>query len=113
VVEQWGRPAASSSYLSIARRHDEFVDILAGMPELWQRLLVDHVPHPGGKRCRACTVPGTGSPGAPWPCSIRDAAEAARARSGQACAVRRRCDDSVVAYSARFRAIRESSTPVE
>lgn len=65
VVEQWGRPAASSSYLSIARRHDEFVDILAGMPELWQRLLVDHVPHPGGKRCRACTVPPCPAPDLP------------------------------------------------
>src|SRR5690349_11777343 len=97
MVEQWGRPAASSSSASIARRHEEFVDILAGMSELWQRLLVDHVPQPGGKRCRACTVPGTGYPGATWPCRIRDAAEAAQARSGQSRSVVRRCDDSVVA----------------
>ena len=97
MVEQWGRPAASGSSASIARRHEEFVAILAGMPELWRRLLVDHVPQPGGKRCRACTVPGTGYPGATWPCRIRDAAEAARVTSDQSRSTRRRSDDSVVA----------------
>ena len=57
-----------------------FIDVLKAMPELWGRLLAEHQPDPTGKRCRACTTAGTGSPGAAWPCRIRDAAEAARAR---------------------------------
>lgn len=57
-----------------------FVDVLKAMPVLWGRLLAEHQPDPTGKRCRACTTAGTGSPGAAWPCRIRDAAEAARAR---------------------------------
>ena len=58
----------------------EFIDVLKAMPELWGRLLTEHQPDPTGKRCRACTTAGTGSPGAAWPCRIRDAAESARAR---------------------------------
>lgn len=34
-----------------------------------QRLLAVHVPDWHG-RCRGCTVPGTGLPGAVWPCAL-------------------------------------------
>ena len=57
-----------------------FADVLGAMPALWTRLIDQHVPDPTGKRCRACTTAGTGSPGAAWPCQIRDIAESARAR---------------------------------
>lgn len=50
------------------------------MPDLWGRLLAEHTPDPTGRRCQACTTAGTGSPGAAWPCRIRDAAESARTR---------------------------------
>jgi hypothetical protein len=34
-------------------------ELLAGMPDVVQRLIVEHVP--GAKnRCRGCTLPGTG-----------------------------------------------------
>ena len=62
------------------RQPAPFADVLAGMPALWARLLTEHVPDRTGRRCRACTIAGTGSPGAAWPCRIRDTAEAARAR---------------------------------
>ena len=52
---------------------------LAAMPDLRNRLLADHVPDASGHRCRACNTPGTGTPGAHWPCRIREAAEAAQA----------------------------------
>ena len=52
---------------------------LAAMPDLRNRLLADHVPDASGHRCRARTTPGTGTPGAHWPCRIREAAEAAEA----------------------------------
>lgn len=55
-------------------------EALAVMPVLWTQLLVEHVPDSAGRRCCACTTAGTGSPGAAWPCRIRDAAEAAQAR---------------------------------
>jgi hypothetical protein len=55
-------------------------DVLGAMPALWTRLIDEHVPDPTGRRCRACTTAGTGSPGAAWPCQIRDIAESARAR---------------------------------
>jgi hypothetical protein len=51
---------------------------LAAMPDLRNRLLAEHVPDASGHRCRACTTPGTGTPGAHWPCRIREAAEAAQ-----------------------------------
>lgn len=44
-------------------------ELLAGMPELYRRLLAEHTPDARG-RCRSCTVPGTGLPGARWPCII-------------------------------------------
>ena len=57
-----------------------FADALYPMRELWERLIAEHIPDPTGRRCQACTTAGTGSPGAAWPCRIRDAAESARAR---------------------------------
>jgi hypothetical protein len=66
--------------VSEERRPVPFVDVLYAMPALWGRLLVEHVPDPSGRRCQACTTAGTGSPGASWPCRIRDAAESAKAR---------------------------------
>ena len=53
-------------------------EALAAMPDLRNRLLADHVPDATGHRCRACTTPGTGTPGTHWPCRIREAAEAAQ-----------------------------------
>ena len=57
-----------------------FADALSPMPELWSRLIAEHIPDPTGRRCQACTTAGTGSPGATWPCRIRDVAEGARSR---------------------------------
>jgi hypothetical protein len=57
-------------------------EALAVMPDLRNRLLADHVPDASGHRCRACTTPGTGTPGAHWPCRIREAADAAPCRTG-------------------------------
>ncbi|TAK32309.1 MAG: hypothetical protein EPO40_03000 [Myxococcaceae bacterium] len=49
------------------------------MPDVYRRLLDDHTPAANGcGRCRACTVPGTGSPGAVWPCSMHQLAVLAR-----------------------------------
>ena len=42
---------------------------LAGLAGVPQRLLALHVSD-GHGRCRACTTPGTGTPGAPWPCVL-------------------------------------------
>lgn len=63
-----------------SHRPGSFVEVLETMPALWARLLSQHVPDATGRRCRACTTPGTGSPGSYWPCRIREAAEAARHR---------------------------------
>ena len=49
---------------------------LAAMPDLRNRLLADHVPDASGHRCPGWCTPGT--PGAHWPCRIREAAEAAQ-----------------------------------
>jgi hypothetical protein len=49
---------------------------LADLPGMTQRLLALHVPDAHG-RCRACTTPGTGAPGAAWPCSLHFYATAA------------------------------------
>jgi hypothetical protein len=54
------------------------VEVLGGMPGLWERLIAQHTPDRTGKRCLACTTAGTGTPGAAWPCAIRGLAEAAR-----------------------------------
>jgi hypothetical protein len=66
--------------VSHPRQPAPFADALSAMPELWARLIAEHVPDPTGRRCRACTTAGTGSPGTAWPCRIRDAADAARTR---------------------------------
>lgn len=50
---------------------------LARMPETTRRLLVVHVPDERG-RCRGCTTPGTGIPGAAWPCVLHFYASAAQ-----------------------------------
>ena len=47
------------------------------MPDVVQRLIVEHVPDENN-RCRGCTLPGTGRPNEPWPCSLRELAEQAR-----------------------------------
>jgi hypothetical protein len=50
--------------------------VLAGMPEVWQQLLEDHVSNSSG-RCRACHNHGTA--GVPWPCTLQVIAADARA----------------------------------
>jgi hypothetical protein len=57
-----------------------FAEVLGTMPALWARLIDQHISDPTGTRCQACTTAGTGSPGAAWPCRIRDVAESARTR---------------------------------
>jgi hypothetical protein len=57
---------------------------LAGMPVVVAALLRAHAPD-GFGRCRACGMPGTGTPYIPAPCPLRTLAETARtihARSG-------------------------------
>lgn len=49
---------------------------LAGLSGVARRLLALHVPAENG-RCRACTTPGTGLPGAAWPCVLHFYATAA------------------------------------
>ena len=58
-------------------RWGQLVELLAGMPDVVQRLIVEHVPDENN-RCRGCTLPGTGRPNEPWPCSLRKLAEQAR-----------------------------------
>ena len=58
-------------------RWAQLAQILAGMPDVVQRLIVEHVPDENN-RCRGCTLPGTGRPNEPWPCSLRKLAEQAR-----------------------------------
>ena len=48
---------------------------LAELPEVWGTLLIEHEPD-GYGRCQACRTSGT--PGVPWPCTLRVAAEDAR-----------------------------------
>jgi hypothetical protein len=46
---------------------DSIADVMAGMPEVWRRLLVAHVPDRLG-RCTGCrTANGSGER---WPCSL-------------------------------------------
>jgi hypothetical protein len=54
---------------------------LVPMPDLWDRLLDLHTGEGATGRCRACTRPGTGLPGAPWPCAIHIVATQARTRA--------------------------------
>ncbi len=48
---------------------------LSGMPEVWRRLLTEHVADHYG-RCLACNNSGTA--GVPWPCTLQVAASDAR-----------------------------------
>ncbi|HWN31179.1 MAG TPA: hypothetical protein VNP03_00470 [Pseudonocardia sp.] len=52
--------------------------VLSGMPEVWQRLLEEHVPDSYG-RCLACRNSSTA--GVPWPCTLQVAAADARSLS--------------------------------
>jgi hypothetical protein len=56
---------------------DSVAAVLAGMPDVVERLLADHTPDPHG-RCRACGRAGTGTPYVTSPCSLWTIAEAAR-----------------------------------
>jgi hypothetical protein len=58
-------------------RWGQFVEILARMPDVVVRLTAEHVPDESS-RCRGCTLPGTGRPNEPWPCSLRKLADEAR-----------------------------------
>jgi hypothetical protein len=50
-------------------------ELMAGMPEVWRRLLTEHVPDRMG-RCRACrSVSGAGER---WPCSLARIADDAQ-----------------------------------
>jgi hypothetical protein len=46
------------------------------MPDVVARLLAEHVPD-AYSRCRACGLPGTGTPYVVSPCSLQTVAEAA------------------------------------
>jgi hypothetical protein len=52
--------------------------VLSGMPEVWQRLLEEHLPDSYG-RCVACRNSSTA--GVPWPCTLQVAAADARSLS--------------------------------
>lgn len=52
---------------------------ISGMPEVWQRLLIEHVPDDHG-RCTACR--SSGMAGVPWPCTLRVIAEDAQTICG-------------------------------
>lgn len=54
-----------------------FVALLAEMPDVVERLTAEHVPDRNG-RCRECRVPGHGTPGAAWPCTLANLASAAK-----------------------------------
>jgi hypothetical protein len=49
--------------------HD-FARELAGMPQMLERLKLEHAPD-GQGLCVACTTPGRGTPQKRWPCSVR------------------------------------------
>jgi len=51
-------------------------DVMAGMPEVWQTLLVVHVPDRFG-RCTTCRHNVSGS-GQLWPCSLHQIASQAQ-----------------------------------
>jgi hypothetical protein len=50
--------------------------VISGMPEVWQRLLDEHLPDESG-RCVVCR--GSTSVGVPWPCTLRVIADDAKA----------------------------------
>lgn len=49
--------------------------VMSGMPDVWRRVLAEHVPDQGG-RCQACRDEGGSS--ASWPCLTRQIAEQAK-----------------------------------
>ena len=49
--------------------------VMSGMPDVWRRVLAEHVPDQGG-RCQACRDEGGFS--ASWPCLTRQIAEQAK-----------------------------------
>jgi hypothetical protein len=54
-------------------------DVMAGMPEVWRRLLAAHLPDRLG-RCASCrTASGSGER---WPCSLHQIASEARRLHG-------------------------------
>lgn len=54
------------------------VELLAtAWPDLRARLLAEHRPDHRG-RCRACRVPGYGTPGSRWPCVLAELAQQAQ-----------------------------------
>jgi hypothetical protein len=54
-------------------------DVMAGMPEVWRRLLAAHLPDRLG-RCRSCrTASGSGER---WPCSLHQIATEAQRLHG-------------------------------
>jgi hypothetical protein len=58
-------------------RWAQLAQILGTMPDVIERLMAEHVPD-DTNRCRGCTLPGTGRPNEPWPCSLRKLAEQAQ-----------------------------------
>jgi hypothetical protein len=56
---------------------DPLAAALADMPDVIAGLLRDHVPDVKG-RCRACGLPGTGTPHLDAPCPLSRIAETAR-----------------------------------
>jgi hypothetical protein len=70
--------ARSRNPIHLGATADDFgVAVLAELPDVTAALLRDHVPDAGGW-CRACGLPGTGTPHLAAPCSLRRIAEAAR-----------------------------------
>jgi hypothetical protein len=55
----------------------DFAVVLADMPDVIAALLAEHVPDDRGL-CRACGIPGTGTPHLRWPCPLRIIADTAR-----------------------------------
>lgn len=51
--------------------------VMSSMPEVWARLLVEHVPDRLG-RCRACATGNGSGAGVPWPCTLQVIAADAR-----------------------------------
>ncbi len=56
--------------------------LLATMPDLSAKLAAEHVDD-GTGRCRSCTAPGRGVPGARWPCVLALLAVDARRIAGR------------------------------
>lgn len=69
-----------------------FVAVLAQMPDVVERLTVDHAPD-GDGRCPSCTTPGRGTAHIRWPCSLASLAADARRIAEEA--GRSRLDPSV------------------